>query len=75
LISETISSGEDDTCFQPALNTDLLTVQHVIFRLEKDGGNNIPVIESAEIEKIKECLNSFSLLTEKSSENKKLKDL
>ncbi len=75
LISEIIPSGKNDTCFQPALNTDLLTVQHVISSLEKDGSNNIPVIKSAELDKIKECLNSFSSLSEKSSSNIRLKEL
>ena len=63
------------TCFQPALNTDQITIHHVISRLEKDGSTHIPLIESVDLDKIRGYLNSFAEITEASPSNIKLKEL
>jgi len=75
LISETVSRDGENTCFQPALNTDQITLHHVISRLEKDGSTHIPLIESEDLDKIKGYLISFAELTESSPSNIKLKEL
>jgi membrane protein len=75
LISETVSQEGKNTCFQPALNTNLITIHHVISRLEKNGSTHIPLIESDDLDKIKGYLNSFAKLTETSTSNIKLKEL
>ena len=75
LLSETVSMGWGSTCFQPALNTDQITIHHVISRLEKDGSTHIPLIESVDLDKIRGYLNSFAESTEASPSNIKLKEL
>jgi membrane protein len=75
LISETVSKDGESTGFQPALNTDQITIHHVISRLERDGSTHIPLVASDDLDKIKGHLNAFADITESSSSNIKLKDL
>lgn len=75
LASETVPDNEKNSGFQPAVNTDRITLHHAISCLEKTGSTAIPVEESDETGRIQSCLDTFSQQLEKSSANIKLKDL
>jgi len=61
--------------YQPAVDIHLLTIQYVINKLEQYGADSIPVIETKELEKIKNSLEGFNKIIEKSQSNLLLKDV
>jgi len=65
----------DTIAYQPARDTDTLTIKSVIDALERNGSNNIPVAHSPALDKISESLNAFSELVESSPANQRLKDI
>ena len=75
IISEVSQKEVKSIAYQPALDTDVMTIKHVIDTLEQHGINTIPVAQSEELEKISECLKAFGDLIEKSPANIRLKDI
>ena len=75
IISEVRQQDEKNVFYQPACDTEILTVKRVIDALEKRGSHNIPLVDSVELEKIKECMKTFSDITETSSANIPLKNI
>jgi len=61
--------------YQPARNTDTLTIQFVMDRLDRRGVDNIPVENSEALEKLRECVEDFGELIRKSPTNMRLKDI
>ena len=61
--------------YQPAVDTNLLTIKYVLDKLEKSGTDIVPLIETEELERIKDSLESFDKAIEKSPANLLLKDI
>jgi membrane protein len=59
----------------PATDADKITVKFVIDQLERRGTSNIPVLQSAEMDKLSDCLRQFDEVIEKSPANVLLKNL
>lgn len=75
IISE-VRKGEDkELAYQPATDVDKLTVKFIIDRLEQRGTSSIPVLRSAEMDKLSDCLRQFDATIEKSPANVLLKNL
>jgi len=75
IVSEIKVDVDKAAAYQPALCTDMMTIKYVIDTLEGHGSDNIPVARSGELEKLSECLKSFSKLIENSPANMQLKDI
>ncbi|MGA2071364.1 MAG: YihY/virulence factor BrkB family protein [Sedimentisphaerales bacterium] len=75
IISE-VRKGEDkELAYQPAIDVDKLTIKFVIDRLEQRGTSSIPVLRSAEMDKLSDCLRQLDATIEKSPANVLLKNL
>jgi len=75
IVSE-VRKGEDkELAYQPATDVDKLTVKFIIDRLEQCGTSSIPVLRSAEMDKLSDCLRQFDATLEKSPANVLLKNL
>lgn len=61
--------------YQPAVDTDFLSIKYVVDKLEGQGTHDIPVARTKELDKITESLQSFSKTIEKSPANLLLKDI
>jgi membrane protein len=71
-----VKKGEDkELAYQPAIDADKLTVKFVIDRLEQRGTSSIPVLQSAEMDKLTGCLRQLGEVVEKSPANTLLKNL
>jgi membrane protein len=71
-----VKKGEDkELAYQPAIDADKITVKFVIDRLERRGTESIPVLRSAEMDKLSDCLRQFDATLEKSPANVLLKNL
>jgi membrane protein len=75
IVSEIKGDGDKGVAYHPAHATDRMTIKYVIDTLEGHGSDNIPVARSRELEKLSECLKSFSTLIENSPANVQLKDI
>jgi membrane protein len=75
IISETVAERDEEIGYQPAQCVERYTVQYVLDALDQRGSDDIPVAESAELDKLSECLNAFGKVVEKSPANIPLKDL
>ena len=75
ILSE-VKKGEDkELAYQPATDADKITVKFVIDRLEQRGTSSIPVLRSAEMDKLSDCLRQLDATIEKSPANVLLKNL
>ncbi|MGD0551214.1 MAG: YihY/virulence factor BrkB family protein [Sedimentisphaerales bacterium] len=75
ILSE-VKKGEDkELAYQPATDADKITVKFVIDRLEQRGTSSIPVLRSAEMDKLSDCLRQFDATIGKSPANMLLKNL
>ena len=68
------STGRVPT-YQPAVDINLLSIKYVIDKLESRGSDSIPVVGTEELERIRDSLQSFNRILEKSQENLLLKDI
>jgi len=68
------STGRVPT-YQPAVDINLLSIKYVIDKLEGRGSDSIPVVGTEELERIRDSLQSFNRILEKSQENLLLKDI
>jgi membrane protein len=75
VLSEAHKGEEKELSYQPAIDADKITVKFVIDRLEQRGTSSIPVLRSAEIDKLSDCLRQFDATLEKSPANVLLKNL
>ena len=75
IISEVKGENDRDVAYQPACDVDILTVKYVVDALEERGNTDIPVIESGELNQLRDCLNTFSESIEKSPANTLLKNV
>lgn len=75
VLSEVQDDLKQEPSFQPALDTDKITLHLVLERLEHRGTEEIPMIRSEETEKLVSSLEDLRRATETSSSNLRLKDL
>jgi len=71
-----IKVGEGKTLgYSPACDINILTIKYVLDRINEKGADNIPVMQTKEINKISASLKSFGELVDKSTANLFLKDI
>ena len=75
LLSEIRLDHHEDVAYQPACDIRRLTVAGIIERLDQQGATTVPIVESPEIQKLRETLMRLSETSEQSSANLKLQDL
>ncbi|VAX36957.1 Inner membrane protein YihY, formerly thought to be RNase BN [hydrothermal vent metagenome] len=75
LLSE-VKSNEDKTiAYQPSYDIENVTIENVLMALDQRGIDNIPIVDTEEIKKIIQSLNTFRNLIEKSPSNVILKNI
>ncbi len=74
IIAEVAKNG-DNALYQPAVDTEKITIEYVVQALEQKGNANIPVKKTNELAKLSECLSLFASDIEKSPANMLLKDI
>ena len=75
VLSEVKTEQDRQVAYQPACDADVLTVKYVMDALESHGNAAIPVLDSSELAKLSECLETFSRQLNNSSANIALKDV
>jgi len=75
VLSEVKTEQDRQVAYQPACDADVLTVKYVMDALESHGNAAIPVLDSSELAKLSECLETFSRQLNDSSANIALKDV
>ncbi|MCF8070221.1 MAG: YihY/virulence factor BrkB family protein [Desulfobacterales bacterium] len=66
---------KDIDMYQPAFDIGKFTIKNVIDALDNRGMNEIPISHTESFEELSDIVQSFSVLVEKSPENKLLKDI
>jgi len=64
-----------EPAYQPARDVNFFTISHVVEALEKEGADNIPLVQNPELNKISDALEKFSDTLAKSPANLLLKDI
>jgi membrane protein len=75
IISETPNKQGNETVYQPALDTDHLTINYVLDVMERFGISDIPVESTTELETLAESLKTFKDELEKSPANRILREI
>jgi len=75
VVTEIRSREDRSVAYQPARNTDAMTIKYVVDALEQNGIDDIPIARSQEFIKISECLKDFADLIDNSPSNMLLKDI
>jgi len=75
LLAEIRADGREDVAYQPACDTQRLTVAAVIERLDQQGVATVPIVETADVQNLRETLKRYREIVEQSSANLRLQDL
>jgi len=75
IVSEVKTQEYKETAYQPARETQYLTIKYVIDSLERRGVDSIPVAQTEELKLFSDSLEKFGNIIEKSPANKLLKDI
>ncbi|MHC4394898.1 MAG: YihY/virulence factor BrkB family protein [Planctomycetota bacterium] len=75
VVSEVKNEDDKMVAYQPACGVETLTVKYVMDALDKRGNTDIPVVQSDELKKLRDCLTDFSDTVEKSPANTLLKNI
>jgi membrane protein len=75
ILIEVKNENDKEAAYQPGRDVEILTVKYVVDALEKRGNISIPVVESSELNRLRDCLSSFSETVEKSPANALLKNI
>lgn len=75
LLSEVYLDHHNDVGYQPACDTQRLTVAAVIERLDQQGVTMLPIADSPDVQKLRETLKRYREINEQSSANLRLQDL
>ena len=75
LLAEIRADGREDVAYQPACDTQRLTVAAVIERLDQQGVTTVPIVETADVQNLRETLKRYREIVEQSSANLRLQDL
>jgi membrane protein len=73
IIVEFKNQDDDDEVYQPAVDTNILTIAYVINALEQCGQNHLPDINQEQL--YMDAVNNFRKLMEASEQNRLLKDI
>ncbi len=74
-IITTVTPADGPAAYQPALDTNLLTVKYVLDALEGRGIDNIPVARNKDLETIAQSIRTFGDLIASSPANLRLRDI
>jgi hypothetical protein len=74
-LSEVKKEADKEIVYQPDCDVDVPTVKYIIDALEANGNTNIPVVDSSELGKLTDCLQTFSSAIEESPANITLKQI
>lgn len=75
ILSEVKKDDYKDAAYQPAVDTEKITVKYVVESLEQRGNSDVPVGQTSELDQLSQCLSTFADDIEKSPANILLKDL
>jgi membrane protein len=75
ILSEVCSDPREEVAYQPACDIHGLTVAGVVNRLDQQGDTTVPVAESSDFNKLRETVQRFREMIERSPENLRLQDL
>lgn len=75
IICEVKKDEDKSICYLPARDVGTITISYVVGALQNHGSSSIPVIESAELNRLRDALHNFENLIEKSPANVSLKDI
>jgi membrane protein len=75
ILSEVCSDPREEVAYQPAYDIHGLTVAGVVNRLDQHGDTTVPVAESSDFNKLRETVQRFREMIERSPENLRLQDL
>ena len=75
ILSEVKKNDDKDVAYQPVIDVGKITIKYVVESLEQRGNSAIPIGKTSELDKLSECLSTFSNDIEKSHANILLKDL
>ncbi len=75
ILSEVKFNEGGEVGYHPARDPDTMTIKYVIDALEREGSDDIPVVQSEELDRLSESLKTFNDLIEKSSANRCLKEI
>jgi len=75
IISDTSNDESEDPAYLPARDINQLTVRYVIDALDQKGSDNIPVVQTRELEILSDTLKEFGNVVDNSPANKLLKDV
>src|SRR5262252_9910508 len=73
LLSEVCGNRLDDIAYQPACDIQCLTIAEINERLDTQGLGAVPIVESLEVQKLRETLKQFQEINEQSPANMKLR--
>jgi len=75
ILTEIKNDDDPSVFYQPARDVESLTVKYVINALEQHGSADIPIVESSELDKLRQCIKTFDELVENSPDNVSLKNI
>ena len=75
IVSEVKMEDGREVTFQPARDTDMMTVKYVLDALDNRGCDSIPIARSEELTQLSHILSDFDDQMERSPANKRLKDI
>lgn len=75
VLTEVYSDNREDVAYQPGCDIDRLTVASVIERLDQQGIDAVPILESLNLNKLRETVRRFRDMNEQSPANLKLQEL
>jgi membrane protein len=75
ILSEIRSDDDKERVYQPALDSNLLTVRYVMEALDQRGVNNLPIGQTDDLNRLSKTVDELRASLDKSPANKLLKDL
>ncbi len=75
ILTETVTQDSNESAYQPARDSSVLTVGSVIDAIENTGNNQIAVESNREVNEIDKVLDSFVSVIKKSPQNKLIRDI
>ena len=75
VLYEVRMDGDEQVYYQPARDADGLTIKYVVDALDQRGSSDIPVNETDELSRLRECMATFGGVIENSDANLRLKDI
>jgi len=75
ILSEVKVNDGKTIAYQPGVDVNKLSVEYVVSAIERNGKSDVPVGDSAEIQRLSDCLNSFAEDIKRSPANVLLRDV